>query len=246
VKHRSLARAEPTRSARGENTNVGPGLLGVREPCRRVGNPEITEHRQVDRGEGEAQDPPVEPVRRLPEQFLESRFVVVELAQVESGAERVTGGRHDHHPHRVVVRKHVQRVTDGIAQLHRQRVLLVGSVEDQAHDPFVHFRHHQAVSHRLLRTLDSTRPSLQDLGRQPLGGPPGWAARASQRWHMPSAEQGRTGYVRNRCPLRALELRRDGRISRTLRDVGPLAASAKIVAGVAEASLGEGLGKGAR
>jgi hypothetical protein len=57
-----------------------------------------------------------------------------ELAQVEAGAEHVTGAGDDDGLHRLVDREVVKRVRELVAERDRERVLLLGPVEGHGRD----------------------------------------------------------------------------------------------------------------
>ena len=85
-------------------------------------------------------------VRRLPQGLLNCG--VLELLQIEPGAEHRSDRVDDHHRYRFVNRQGIQRVAHLIAELDRQCVPLPGTVDRQPGDSRLWDRNGHMVGHR--------------------------------------------------------------------------------------------------
>ena len=103
----------------------------------------------------------VEPVRRRPDRGTEVGVGprLLELGEVEPGAEGVTGARDGHTVDRGVVGQVVEGIAHVVTQLDREGVALVGAVEREQH-PAVAAIDGQHVGHAApsRRARGSTRP----------------------------------------------------------------------------------------
>jgi hypothetical protein len=77
---------------------------------------------------------------------------LLELAQVETGGEGVTGSRDDDRLDFLVAGEGIQRVRELVAQGNGERVLLLGPVECEGRDTFLRARpQNERVAHVTLR-----------------------------------------------------------------------------------------------
>ncbi len=180
--------------------HVAERVLGMREPHRVGGDPQIAHHREIhpardrrtvehrDRGQRELEHRAVIAVARRPQRAREG-FVgggLLELAQVESGTEDVAAAGEHHARHRLVDGEPVERVADGVAQPDRECVLALRPVEHERRHRVVPFDG-QALSHGSPHLLQQLLESFHRHVATEAAGMPGLVGGARDSWDLVAA-----------------------------------------------------------